>query len=188
MGKAQPYHVLDGYSFVAYPNRNSLPFREFYQIPEVSTIVRGSLRYEGNPALVRALIDLGWLDSGHKSWLRNGITWGQIQQRISQASSSSEADLIKKIDEICTFATSSERDDIVSGLRWMGLFSDETPAVQENLLDTLSAQLAILCSFQPGERDLVMLQHKFVVEWKDGSEVRNPFQNIYYIQHAPEKG
>lgn len=79
MGKAQPYHVLDGYSFVAYPNRNSLPFREFYQIPEASTIVRGSLRYEGNPALVRALIDLGWLDSGHKSWLKNGITWGQIQ-------------------------------------------------------------------------------------------------------------
>lgn len=70
----------------------------------------------------------------------------------------------------------------------MGLFSDETPAVQENLLDTLSAQLAILCSFQPGERDLVMLQHKFVVEWKDGSEVRNPFQNIYYLQHAPGKG
>ncbi|EHK99711.1 putative Saccharopine dehydrogenase [Glarea lozoyensis 74030] len=25
-------------------------------------------------------------------------------------------------------------------------------------------------SFQPGERDLVMLQHKFVVEWADGKE------------------
>jgi saccharopine dehydrogenase (NADP+, L-glutamate forming) len=55
----------------------------------------------------------------------------------------------------------------------MGLFSDKEPAtVHENLLDTLSAQLEKFCSFQPGERDLVMLQHKFVVAWKDGSTVR----------------
>lgn len=26
--------------------------------------------------------------------------------------------------------------------------------------------------YEPGERDLVMLQHKFVVEWQDGSQVR----------------
>jgi hypothetical protein len=26
--------------------------------------------------------------------------------------------------------------------------------------------------YEEGERDLVMLQHKFVVQWKDGSEVR----------------
>lgn len=67
----------------------------------------------------------------------------------------------------------------------MGLFSDEAPAVQENLLDTLSAQLATLCSFQPGERDLVMLQHKFVVEWKDGSEVGIPYlHDTYYITYT----
>lgn len=59
MAKSVPYHVIDGYSFLAYPNRDSTPFREFYNIPEAHTIIRGSLRYEGNPALVRALIDLG---------------------------------------------------------------------------------------------------------------------------------
>lgn len=26
--------------------------------------------------------------------------------------------------------------------------------------------------YEQGERDLVMLQHKFVVEWADGTEVR----------------
>lgn len=39
-------------------------------------------------------------------------------------------------------------------------------------MDTLSGQLERKMSFQPGERDLVMLQHKFVVEWKDGKTVR----------------
>ena len=50
-------------------------------------------------------------------------------------------------------------------MRWMGIFSSEKVTVTgENLLDTLCAQLEKLMSFQPGGRDLVMLQHKFVVE------------------------
>jgi saccharopine dehydrogenase (NADP+, L-glutamate forming) len=171
MSEAKPYHVQDGYSFVAYPNRNSLPFREFYQIPEAHTVVRGSLRYKGNPALVRTLIDLGWLDTDPKSWLQQGMTWAQIQQQATQAASSSEADLVAKFDELCNFRSSAERDEVVSGLRWIGLFSNEVPVLHGNLLDTLSAQLASLCAFRPGERDLVMLQHKFVVEWRNGSKV-----------------
>ena len=38
-------------------------------------------------------------------------------------------------------------------------------------MDTLCAQLEKRMSFQPGERDLVMLQHKFVVEWSNQKTV-----------------
>lgn len=69
MAHAEPYHVMDGYSFVAYPNRNSVPFREFYNIPGAETVIRGSLRYSGNPAFVRALIRMGWLDTQPQEWL-----------------------------------------------------------------------------------------------------------------------
>ncbi|WAO87363.1 Hypothetical protein NCS54_00466900 [Fusarium falciforme] len=170
MGSAKPYHVLDGYSFVAYPNRNSVPFREAYGIPEAHTVIRGSLRYEGNPAMVKALIDLGWINPEEKLWLKDGMTWAQIQKQVTGAASDEENDLVAKVNEICTFSSAEERDKILNGLRWMGLFSEKVPTLHGNLLDTLSAQLEKLCSFSPGERDLVMLQHKFVVEWKDGSE------------------
>jgi saccharopine dehydrogenase (NADP+, L-glutamate forming) len=183
MGKAQPYHVLDGYSFLAYPNRDSTPFRDAYEIPEAHTFIRGSLRYEGNPALVKALIDLGWIEPEPKPWLQQGMTWAQIQQRLTEANSSSETDLVGKIDQLCNFSSSDEREKILSGLRWIGLFSDQAPTVHGNLLDTLSARLEKLCSFQPGERDLVMLQHKFVVEWKDGSKV-NPALREYRISRC----
>lgn len=54
----------------------------------------------------------------------------------------------------------------------MGVLSSEKATITgANLLDTLCAQLEKLMSFQPGERDLVMLQHKFVVEWADGKSV-----------------
>jgi hypothetical protein len=62
---------------------------------------------------------------------------------------------------------------IISGLRWIGLFSDELLVPRSgNLLDTLCARLETLMAYAPGERDLVMLQHKFVIERSDGAEVR----------------
>ncbi|RBR09410.1 hypothetical protein FVER53590_29422 [Fusarium verticillioides] len=170
MSKAVPYHVLDGYSFLAYPNRDSVPFRKAYGIPEARTVIRGSLRYDGNPALVKALIDLGWLDTGSKAWLKEGIKWSHIQQKLTGADSAAEADLLAKVDDICSFRSTEERGNILAGLKWMGLFSEEVAAVRDCPLDTLSDQLDKLCSFQVGERDLVMLQHKFVVEWKDGTK------------------
>ena len=36
--------------------------------------------------------------------------------------------------------------------------------------------------YETGERDLVMLQHKFVVEWQDGTEVC-PTEAMNYVQH-----
>ena len=66
----------------------------------------------------------------------------------------------------------SESERIISGLRWIGLFSAESVKPRAgNLLDTLCAQLETLMKYDKGERDLVMLQHKFVVEWADGTEV-----------------
>ena len=175
MGTAKPYFVLDGYNFVAYPNRNSLPFQEVYNIPEAETVLRGSLRYEGNPALVKALIDLGWLDTQPKEWLKTGITWAEVLQKAIGAEEPSENALVSRVEKICQFSDEAERERILSGLRWIGLFSSEPATVRgENLLDTLCAQLEKELSYQPGERDLVVLQHKFVVEWQDGKKVEHP--------------
>ena len=58
-------------------------------------------------------------------------------------------------------------------MRWIGLFSSEKVKPRAgNLLDTLCAQLETLMAYAEGERDLVMLQHKFIVEWADGKIVR----------------
>ena len=62
-------------------------------------------------------------------------------------------------------------------MRWIGLFSKEkAPVRASNLLDTLCARLEELMKYEESERDLVMLQHKFFVEWADGTEVRLPVE------------
>ena len=90
MTRAEPYFVKKGYSFVAYANRDSVPFREFYKIPEAETVVRGSLRYDGNPAFIHVLATLGWLDTKEYDWLKAGLTWAEIQKRLTGADDTNE--------------------------------------------------------------------------------------------------
>ncbi|KAF8982017.1 saccharopine dehydrogenase [Cyathus striatus] len=163
MGYAQPYFISPAFAFVAYPNRNSVPFREFYNIPEAETVVRGTLRYAGFPEFIKALVKLGWLDATEKAWLSDELTWAEVSQRVVGANDASEASVVERIKAIY------EQDHF--GLRWIGLFSDEKVVSRAgNLLDTLCARLEGLMKYEQGERDLVMLQHKFYVEWADGKE------------------
>jgi hypothetical protein len=80
--------------------------------------------------------------------------------------------LISRICEICRFPGADVQEKVIAALQWMGLFSDKQVTVRGSLLNALSARLAELISFGPGERDLVMLQHKVVVDWPEGYEVR----------------
>lgn len=170
MGHAQPYFISPAFAFVAYPNRDSVPFREFYNIPEAETCVRGTLRYQGFPEFIKVLVELGWLNAEEKSWLKDGLTWAEVMQKTVGANEATESSLISSIKSICKFPNESESSRIISGLRWIGLFSSEKVKPRGgNLLDTLCAQLETLMKYEDGERDLVMLQHKFIVEWADGS-------------------
>jgi hypothetical protein len=77
---------------------------------------------------------------------------------------------------VVKFESEAESERIISGMKWMGILSPNTATITGgNLLDTLCTQLEKLMSFQPGERDLVMLQHKFVGEWSDGKRASAPF-------------
>ncbi|KAF8151352.1 saccharopine dehydrogenase [Crassisporium funariophilum] len=171
MGYAKSYFISPAFAFVAYPNRDSVPFKEYYNIPEAETVVRGTLRYQGFPEFIKALVQLGWLDASEKEWLKEGLTWAQVMQNTLGTNDANESTLVAKVKGICNFPNDSEANRIISGLRWIGLFSSEpvTPRAG-NLLDTLCAQLETLMKYEQGERDLVMLQHKFFVEWADGTE------------------
>ncbi|KIO23465.1 hypothetical protein M407DRAFT_244763 [Tulasnella calospora MUT 4182] len=175
MSHAKPYYISPAYAFVAYPNRDSTPFREWYEIPEAETVVRGTLRYQGFPEFIAALVAMGWLkDDGEvvKGLEDKQPTLGELTAKTLGIQETDESSLIAAIKSRITFPSLQEEQRIISGLRWMGLLSNTTPAVLKgtplNLLDTLCGRLEGLMKFEPGEADLVMLQHKFVVEWADG--------------------
>lgn len=82
--------------------------------------------------------------------------------------------LLAAVSKLVTFSSPAEELRIMSGLRWIGIFSTETVKPRGNVLDTLCATLEAKMQYEKGERDMVMLQHKFEVENKDGSKVGRP--------------
>jgi saccharopine dehydrogenase (NADP+, L-glutamate forming) len=169
MAHAKPYFIYPGYAFVAYPNRDSTPYRERYNIPEAQTIVRGTLRYQGFPQFIKVLVDIGFLDDTPLDLLKSAVSWREATQAVVGASSSDPAELTKAILAKATFESEEDKARILGGLRWIGMLSDEKVIPRGNPLDTLCATLEKKMQYEEGERDFVMLQHKFEIEHADGS-------------------
>ncbi|UNI19046.1 saccharopine dehydrogenase (NADP+, L-glutamate-forming) [Purpureocillium takamizusanense] len=169
MGTAKPYFIYPGYAFVAYPNRDSTPYKERYNIPEAQTIIRGTMRYQGFPQFIRVLVETGFLEDTPADILSKPVAWKEATKAIIGASSSSAKDLEAAVVAKSTFDSDEDKQRILSGLRWIGIFSDDKITPRGNPLDTLCAELEKKMQFEEGERDMVMLQHKFEIEHKDGS-------------------
>ncbi|GAO47160.1 Saccharopine dehydrogenase [Saitoella complicata NRRL Y-17804] len=170
MKAAQPYFIYPGYAFVAYPNRDSTPYKERYNIPECQTIIRGTLRYQGFPEFIKVLVDVGFLSDESVDIMAKGssATWKEATATVLGVSSTKEEDLIAAIRSKTQFKNAEEEARIIAGFRWLGLFSDDVITPRENPLDTLCATLEPKCQYGPEERDFVMLQHRFEIEHADG--------------------
>jgi saccharopine dehydrogenase (NADP+, L-glutamate forming) len=173
MRSAKPYFIYPGFAFVAYANRDSTPYKERYNIPEAQTIIRGTLRYQGFPEFIRVLVDIGLLSEEKFDFLEPSekpISWAEAMQKITKATGSSESDLIWAISSKTTFADNTEKARILNGLKWIGLFSSDPITPRGSPLDTLCSSLEKKMQYENGERDMVMLQHKFEIEYQDGKK------------------
>lgn len=170
MATAKPYFIYPGFAFVAYPNRDSTTYKQLYNIPEAETVIRGTLRFQGFPEFIKVLVDIGFLQDSENEAFSSKSAWKDATAKLVGAASSSEQDIISKIESLATFKDEADKVRIINGLRWLGLFSDKEITPRGNPLDTLCATLEELMQYEEGERDLVALQHKFGIEWADGSE------------------
>ncbi|KAG0253035.1 saccharopine dehydrogenase (NADP+, L-glutamate-forming) [Mortierella polycephala] len=172
MNSAKPIPIYPAFAFVGYPNRDSSPYKERYNIPEAHTILRGTLRYAGFPEFVKTLVDIGFLDDTPQDFLATGapeIAWNEVLAKRLGAANSSESELTQLIKEKSSVKGEDDIERIIKGMKWLGMFS-KTPAERRgNYLDTLCATLESKMMYAKGERDMVMLQHKFEVELKDGT-------------------
>ncbi|CAI4763102.1 CQS_1a_G0047170.mRNA.1.CDS.1 [Saccharomyces cerevisiae] len=169
MATAKPYFIYPGYAFVCYPNRDSTLFKDLYHIPEAETVIRGTLRYQGFPEFVKALVDMGMLKDDANEIFSEPIAWNEALKQYLGAKSTSKEDLIASIDSKATWKDDEDRERILSGFAWLGLFSDAKITPRGNALDTLCARLEELMQYEDNERDMVVLQHKFGIEWADGT-------------------
>jgi saccharopine dehydrogenase (NADP+, L-glutamate forming) len=113
---------------------------------------------------------MGMLDDSTKDYLTDAspLSWKDLAAKVLGSSSTAYNDLVWSIESKTTFKDTATKNRIVEGLRWIGLFDDTPVTKRGTVLDTLCASLEQKMEFGAGERDLVFLQHRFDIEWKDG--------------------
>lgn len=152
--------------FEGYPNRNSLPYIDLYNIKSTKTMLRGTLRNIGWCPTLKKIVDLGLLDEEKKEW--TGLTYNNFLRRLMNASL--EKDIKKALSN---YLNIKEDSDIIKRLEWLDLLSDDPLLIDKgSALDILGAKMLEKLQFEKGERDMIILQHTFEASYPDGKKER----------------
>lgn len=153
-------------TFEVYPNRDSVPYKELYGLKDALTVIRGTYRNLGWCETLKKIVELGLVDETPRADLK-GLTFRQLTARLVGAAADKglRRAAAKKLG-VAADAPVMER------LEWLGLFADEAIPEAGSTLDVLSARLQEKLFFREGEKDLLLLRHRFLVENADGSRDR----------------
>jgi saccharopine dehydrogenase-like NADP-dependent oxidoreductase len=147
--------------FEVYPNRNSLPYKDLYNLKDAQTVMRGTYRNLGWCDTLKKMVDLGLINEEKQNNLK-GITYRKMMADMVEAKD--DANLEKKVAEKLKLDRNSE---VMKRFEWLGLFSDKKVPDFDNRLDILSELLQEKLVFKNKEKDMLILQHKFTVENAD---------------------
>ena len=160
---------IDGVGeFEAYPNRDSVPYKDLYGIEDTDTILRGTLRYPGWCPTMKIMGDLGFLNEEPLPELA-GKTYRELTAHlIGVQEVKDEKEIRKKVAEYLGIDFNARELD---RLEWLGLFS-EIPLAEgaDNALDYLCHLMQSKMPYEKGERDMIILQHNFVAEYHGGAK------------------
>lgn len=143
--------------FEGYPNRNSLPYIQLYGIQSTKTMLRGTLRYKGWCPTMKKIVELGLLDEEEKDW--SELTYKDFMRKLMNEPS--EKDITKALSNHLNI---DEDSDVTKRLEWLGLLrEDPLPLTKGSALDILADRMLAKLQYEEGERDMIILQHEFVV-------------------------
>ena len=147
----------------AYPNRNSLPYMKLYDLEGVNTMYRGTLRYPGWCATLKAMVDLGLLDDEPRNDIAD-LTYAAWMRQYVPGDAGLREDVAAKLGITAD-------DTAVANLAWLGMFDDRLVGLESGSnLDILAGLMLEKMSYKPGERDMIVLRHEFEAEMPDGAK------------------
>ena len=152
-------------AFENYPNRNSIPYKEIYGLKHAQTVYRGTFRMTGWCETIRAIVALGWLSEEPLKGF-TGKTYGDLTRHLIGVKPKDDLpQMTAKYLGLKPYAA------ILKRLQWLGLFGDEPlPVDKNNPLDYLNVLTLQKMSMGPHERDMVVMHHEFIAEYKTKKE------------------
>ena len=145
-----------------YPNRDSLPYLDLYGIPGTRTMVRGTFRHPGWCEILDAMKRLNLISAE-----KNDYTGKTYAEFMAMMISSGNAQSIRhKVAAHLGMETGSAP---VTAMDWLGLFAERPMNRRvDSPFEIVSDLMIEKMMLGRNERDMVAMQHIFLVSWPDG--------------------
>ena len=155
-------HVPGAGDYEAYPNRDSLMYRDIYNLgDEVRSVFRGTLRYIGWCNSLYHYVKLGLLDTEPRP--SKDLTYAEYMRQLLECGPEEDLRVV-----------AADRMGIPAdclppwNLHWLGMFS-RRPIGHDSIspLDAMGEIMQEKLSYKAGERDMVVLFHEFKAWFED---------------------
>lgn len=144
-----------------YPNRDSMPYIDLYNIPETKTMYRGTFRHPGWCESLDAIKALNLIDDKPRDF--TGKTFAEFTAMMMGAGDATN--IRQKVSEFL----GAGYDTALDALEWLGLFSDVKMNRGEDTPFEITSDLMIeKMMIGPDERDMVVMQHTFLASYPGG--------------------
>lgn len=162
-----PYHSLfkrieevtvEGYGdFEAYSNRDSLSYREHYDLQDIPTIFRGTLRRQGFCEAWDSFVQLGMTSDAYQVEDLGDLTWRDFLNAYLVY------DKDKSVEEkLAAFLKVPLDHVILKKIEWLGLFKRERIGMDSGTpAQVLQKLLESKWSLEPHDKDMIVMQHQF---------------------------
>lgn len=169
--KLSPYHRLFSSAeqldlnvhgvFESYANRNSIIYKDLYQLPDVKSLKRGTLRKKGFCAAWNVLVQLGYTDDVVKIRRNNTKTWRQLTYNFISGYK------INDLEQALLTNPSLQCDaEALEKIQWLGLLDDEAlPDFEEaSPAYLLQCLLESKWTLEANDKDLLVMAHQINYE------------------------
>ncbi|MDX5423506.1 MAG: saccharopine dehydrogenase NADP-binding domain-containing protein, partial [Hymenobacteraceae bacterium] len=167
-----PYHQLfkridefyvDGYGhFEGYANRDSLSYREPYDLLDIPTMLRGTLRRPGYCEAWNTFVQLGLTDDSYTLDNSASMTYRSFLEAFLPPATAAGQRIEERISLYLGIPADGE---VMQKLAWLGLFEEKPVALAgATPAQVLEKILKKKWTLAPGDKDMIVMQHLFEYE------------------------
>ena len=144
--------------FEVYPNRDSIPYKEIYGLKDAQTVMRGTYRNVGWCDTFKKIVDLGLVDESPTAYA-GGTSYREMMAGLIGCDENDD------VPALTAEKLGLDSDHfVIQNLEWLGLFSSDIVPDVGSRLDILSERLLQKLQYRDGEKDMLILRHRFEVE------------------------
>jgi len=162
--RTESLSVLTLGEFDGYANRDSLPYREAYQVQDVATLIRGTLRRKGYCQAWHQLVQLGLTDDSYSLPNSASITYRTFIQLYLPAPQLPNQPWHEQLASYLNLPPESEE---IARIKWLEFPEEPIGLPNATPAQILEKLLTRKWHLRPEDKDMVVMQHIFEYELGD---------------------